>query len=414
MRQVGAALHAAHREDIVHRDLKPDNIFLCPTDSGGVLGHRVKVLDFGISKIRGSSTVQTQESALLGTPQYMSPEQAFGKNKSIDQRTDVFAVGAIVYEMLTGQPAFLGDSLAQVILRIVNEPAPSLSGHAPERVVAAVARAMAKEPADRFPDIASFVGELTGKPLQTLDRRPRVSGVEDTVAAGTPTPLSGTAPRGEITSPPPTRSQSSPQKRAGIAALVLGGLGLAAAVGFGVARRANNNPANPPNNNPVTPPINMPLNAPNNPVNPPANPVKPVQSPNPPNNLNPANPPNTNPNPPNNPTNNPANNPPNIATTAPKHDPKEPKKPTAESVPAAVAADLESAEAELKAGKFDAAIHIARRTLNTQKTARAFALITRAYCAAGDLGNAKANLPSVGAERARVLRDCKKSGTDLQ
>src|SRR5207248_2499859 len=70
-RQVGSALAAAHKNMVVHRDLKPDNIFLCPSDSGGVISDRVKVLDFGISKIRGSQTVQTQESALLGTPQYM-------------------------------------------------------------------------------------------------------------------------------------------------------------------------------------------------------------------------------------------------------------------------------------------------------------------------------------------------------
>src|SRR5581483_2240139 len=152
VRQVGSALFAAHREQVVHRDLKPDNIFLCPTDSGGVIGDRVKVLDFGISKIRGSTTVQTQESALLGTPQYMSPEQAFGRNKSIDQRTDVFALGAIVYEMLTGTPAFGGETLAEVVLNIVHKPAPTLSGYkttkVPAKVVAAVERAMQKEPAD--------------------------------------------------------------------------------------------------------------------------------------------------------------------------------------------------------------------------------------------------------------------------
>src|SRR6202008_4830777 len=77
-RQGGSALAAAHKNMVVDRDLKPDNIFLCPTDSGGVISDHVKVLDFGISKIRGSSTVQTQESALLGTPQYLSPEQAHG------------------------------------------------------------------------------------------------------------------------------------------------------------------------------------------------------------------------------------------------------------------------------------------------------------------------------------------------
>src|SRR5262249_33099957 len=80
VRQIGSALAAAHRAGIVHRDLKPDNIFLCPTDSGGQVTDHIKVLDFGISKIKNSTTVQTQESQLLGTPQYMAPEQASGKN----------------------------------------------------------------------------------------------------------------------------------------------------------------------------------------------------------------------------------------------------------------------------------------------------------------------------------------------
>ena len=79
------------------------------TEIGGELVDQVKVLDFGISKIRGSQTVKTQDSVLLGTPQYMAPEQALGKNTEIDERTDVFALGAIVYEMLAGRPAFLGD-----------------------------------------------------------------------------------------------------------------------------------------------------------------------------------------------------------------------------------------------------------------------------------------------------------------
>ena len=93
---------------IVHRDLKPDNIFLCPTDLGGEVRDVVKVLDFGISKIRGSKTVLTQDAALLGTPQYMAPEQATGRNDEIDARTDMFAFGAMTFEMLAGQAALHG------------------------------------------------------------------------------------------------------------------------------------------------------------------------------------------------------------------------------------------------------------------------------------------------------------------
>src|SRR4029079_4711565 len=109
----------------VHRDLKPQNIFLVPTEVDGRHVEIAKVLDFGISKIRGSPTVKTQDSALLGTPQYMAPEQATGQHANVDERTDVFALGAIVYEMFTGRPAFSGASIPEVVFKVVYEqPAP--------------------------------------------------------------------------------------------------------------------------------------------------------------------------------------------------------------------------------------------------------------------------------------------------
>src|SRR4051794_22577088 len=174
-RQIGSALYAAHKNEVVHRDLKPDNIFLCPSDSGGVIGDRVKVLDFGISKIKNAATVLTQESTLMGTPQYMSPEQASGKNSLVDQRTDVFALGAIVYEMLTGKACFSGETLATVVVKVMLEPPPpieELQPSVPPKVRDAVYRALEKDPAKRYADVASFIGALTGTPLMTLDRRP--------------------------------------------------------------------------------------------------------------------------------------------------------------------------------------------------------------------------------------------------
>ncbi|HUH04282.1 MAG TPA: serine/threonine-protein kinase, partial [Kofleriaceae bacterium] len=110
VRQVGAALAAAHRENIVHRDLKPQNVFLVPTEADGFVIEQAKVLDFGISKIRGSQTVKTNAATMLGTPQYMAPEQALGQHDNVDARTDVFALGAMVYEMLSGRPAFAGQT----------------------------------------------------------------------------------------------------------------------------------------------------------------------------------------------------------------------------------------------------------------------------------------------------------------
>jgi serine/threonine-protein kinase len=170
-RQMGSALQTAHRAGVVHRDLKPANIFLVPTDSGGVVGERVKLLDFGISKVMSSETLQTQEAVLIGTPQYMSPEQAQGQNSRIDARTDLFALGGIVFEMISGMTPFGGGSLAQIIYRVVHEPPVSLTTLMPElppNVPKAVARALEKNPDHRHPDVASFIAELTGTALQSL------------------------------------------------------------------------------------------------------------------------------------------------------------------------------------------------------------------------------------------------------
>ena len=119
VRQIGSGLSAAHRENVVHRDLKPQNIFLCPTEVGGDIATQLKILDFGISKIRGSQTIKTQESTILGTPQYMAPEQATGAHKDVAATTDVFALGAMVYEMLAGVPAFGGESVPEVVFKVV-------------------------------------------------------------------------------------------------------------------------------------------------------------------------------------------------------------------------------------------------------------------------------------------------------
>ncbi|RKI57430.1 serine/threonine protein kinase [Corallococcus sp. AB049A] len=170
-RQMGSALQTAHRAGVVHRDLKPANIFLVPTDSGGVVGERVKLLDFGISKVMSSETLQTQEAVLIGTPQYMSPEQAQGQNSRIDARTDLFALGGIVFEMISGMTPFGGGSLAQIIYRVVHEPPVSLTTLMPDlppNVPKAVARALEKNPDHRHPDVASFIAELTGTALQSL------------------------------------------------------------------------------------------------------------------------------------------------------------------------------------------------------------------------------------------------------
>ncbi|MDX2089012.1 MAG: protein kinase [Kofleriaceae bacterium] len=172
IRQVGSALAAAHKEGIVHRDLKPQNIFLVPTEVDGKLVEIAKVLDFGISKWRGSQTVKTQESALLGTPQYMAPEQATGKHDSVDARTDVFALGVIVHEMLTGRPAFSGASIPEVVFKVVyEEPAP-LPETVPAALVNAVKQAMSKPAEGRYATVEAFVEAITGQPMNSLRTAP--------------------------------------------------------------------------------------------------------------------------------------------------------------------------------------------------------------------------------------------------
>ena len=173
MRQVGSALAAAHRAGIVHRDLKPQNIFLVPSETDGRASELAKVLDFGISKLRRSTTLKTQESSLLGTPQYMAPEQAMGQHSAVDERTDIFALGAIMYEMLSGQAAFNGASIPEVVFKVVYEqpvPLAELVPTLPGPILDAVTRAMAKAPADRFPTVSDLVETLTGSALSKIGR----------------------------------------------------------------------------------------------------------------------------------------------------------------------------------------------------------------------------------------------------
>jgi serine/threonine-protein kinase len=170
-RQMGSALQAAHRAGVVHRDLKPANVFLVPTETEGMATERVKLLDFGISKLLGSQTLQTQDDVLMGTPRYMAPEQAMGRNREVDARSDIFAFGCIVYEMLCGDSPFAGGTIAEVVYRVVNEHPESLASRVPDlpaRAVAAVDRALAKAPKDRYPDVATFIAELTGTALQAM------------------------------------------------------------------------------------------------------------------------------------------------------------------------------------------------------------------------------------------------------
>lgn len=173
--QVLTALAVCHAAGIVHRDIKPANIFITKV---GDRNDFVKILDFGISKILrddGAAAV-TRTGEVLGTPYYMSPEQAAGQ--SVDHRTDLYSLGVILYELLSGRRPFSGSSYNEIMFRIVNtEPLPlvQISPAVPPHLAAIVTKAMKRAPQDRFSSAAEFRATLAaveidpqGKPLLDL------------------------------------------------------------------------------------------------------------------------------------------------------------------------------------------------------------------------------------------------------
>ncbi len=151
--QVSRGLAAAHAEAIVHRDIKPQNLFLADTDQGPTTW---KILDFGVSKLVGSSGTLTQ-AAVVGTPGYMSPEQAQGSN--VDTRSDIFSFGAVVYRALTGRPPFAGADMPQILFEIVYKTPTRVSelmADLPRDVDLVLAIALAKKREDRFAEAGEF------------------------------------------------------------------------------------------------------------------------------------------------------------------------------------------------------------------------------------------------------------------
>src|SRR5713226_689550 len=152
IRQVTGALDAAHGQGVVHRDLKSDNIMLSQTNGGDW----AKVLDFGIAKIQASASVKdhdiTAPNLVVGTPQYMSPEQC-SQTQALDARSDIYSLGVIIYEMLAGRVPFTGESATMIMMKQVQDTPPPILATRPDLPPAVdnvIARALAKHPADRF------------------------------------------------------------------------------------------------------------------------------------------------------------------------------------------------------------------------------------------------------------------------
>jgi serine/threonine-protein kinase len=220
--QACEALAEAHAVGIVHRDLKPGNLFLVRRIDGQAL---VKVLDFGISKVSSgagqSDAPATRTSALMGSPLYMSPEQ-MGSAKAVDARSDVWALGVVLYEMLCGEAPFNGDTLPQVCAMVMAEAPPPLEARAPglpRLLYEVVHRCLEKPAAARYQNVAELalaldpIASLRGR--QSVQRILHVQGVAPRAAspsevAAVTAPQAGTyAPWGETKPPVAGRRRST-------------------------------------------------------------------------------------------------------------------------------------------------------------------------------------------------------------
>ena len=211
--RLAPALDFAHTRGVVHRDLKPGNILF---DGEG----NPYISDFGLAKL-AESNVNLTGTGLMGTPAYMSPEQARGE-RELDGRSDLYALGAIVYQMLTGRQPYEAATPIAVVLKHVNEPPPSLRAQRPDLPPAAetiIHKAMAKDPAARYPTAGSLSNDITSLTTQTaasLGSAPVVAGSWS--APANPTGArTASLPLNPASSPPSSGSGSiAPAPRSGI------------------------------------------------------------------------------------------------------------------------------------------------------------------------------------------------------
>jgi serine/threonine protein kinase/ABC-type Fe3+ transport system substrate-binding protein len=222
VKQVAAALAAAHAKGIVHRDLKPANVWLLQVTDGPEF---VKVLDFGISKVLSSTTKLTKAAMVMGTPDYMSPEQALGKLDDIDHRSDQWALACITWECLAGRAPFRGDTVPSLLYQIVHEapqPLGSIVPDLPPGIELVLRRALSKDRDDRFRSVTDFARALedalggrdsavTPPPRivsPTVRLSPSEDGARTPPTQRLPTTFSHSSGESLAFSPPPSRTRA--------------------------------------------------------------------------------------------------------------------------------------------------------------------------------------------------------------
>jgi serine/threonine protein kinase len=247
VQQLLEGLGAAHDAGVVHRDLKPENIYLVRSRTGVY----PKILDFGISKLtdaQGAAHVTTTQGHVVGTPAYMSPEQARGV-KIIDKRTDLYSMGVVMYELLSGEMPFFSENPGDVMVMIVTKPERPLTDRVPglpKALSDVVQRAMSKKPDDRFID-ARAMQEAVQLASEELRRSPQAVELDQRMRPSSwrkrslePTALE--QPRADVAAPSSARPLGARGKRALVAVLgvVLAGVALGVTV---VLLKGNNPPA---------------------------------------------------------------------------------------------------------------------------------------------------------------------------
>lgn len=210
---ISRAVHAAHRKGIIHRDLKPANIMI---DAEG----RPRVMDFGLAKPAGSSSQITLSGTVVGTPAYMSPEQAQGRHREVEPRSDVYSLGALLYELLTGRPPFGGGTPLETLTAVVERPAVPprrISSSIPRPLDAIVLKCLSKDPRERYGSAEALAQDLqrflNGERVHA--RIPR-SAASVLIPLGAAAVVIGAIPFWFRSPPPPPRS-SAPGRPAAVA-----------------------------------------------------------------------------------------------------------------------------------------------------------------------------------------------------